>query len=48
VHGHVTKLTNSEPSRNESRKLRPDDGDMRYLAASVGLLTTLVLIAPFH
>jgi hypothetical protein len=26
----------------------PEHEDMRYLAASMGLLTTLVLIAPFH
>jgi hypothetical protein len=27
---------------------RVEDRDMRYLAASIGFLGTLVLIAPFH
>jgi hypothetical protein len=44
----VAKLTNSEPPRNESRKVQLEDVVMRYLAASIGFLTTLVLIAPFH
>ena len=41
-------LTNSVPGRHESRKVSLKDEGMRYLAASIGLLTTLVLIAPFH
>jgi len=44
----VAKLTNSEPPRHERRKVRRHDEDMRYLAASIGCLTTIVLILPFH
>jgi len=45
---HVPTLTISVPARNESRILPMNDLAMRYLAASIGLLGTLVLIAPFH
>ena len=44
----VAKLTNSVPARHESPKVPLEDEGMRYLAASIGFLTTLVLIAPFH
>jgi hypothetical protein len=44
----VAKLTNSVPLRHETRKVPAEDEVMRYLAASIGFLTTLVLVAPFH
>ena len=48
VHWQVAKLTNSVPALHESRKVPLEDEGMRYLAASIGFLTTLVLVAPFH
>ena len=35
-------------ARHERHKLPIDDQRMRYLAAIMGLLGTLVLLAPFH
>jgi hypothetical protein len=44
----VATLTISVRPEHESDKGGPHDAVMRYIAASVGLLTTLVLIAPLH
>jgi hypothetical protein len=41
-------LTNSVTLRNTPHIPTADDRTMRYLAATVGLIGTLVLIAPFH
>jgi hypothetical protein len=42
------ELTNSVPTRNVCHKRRLQDRHMRYLAAGIGFLGTLVLVAPFH
>jgi len=44
----VPTLTISVPARNERRIGWLNDVVMRYLAASLGLIGTLVLLAPFH
>jgi hypothetical protein len=44
----VPTLTISVPVRNERRIGALNDVVMRYLAALLGLLGTLVLLAPFH
>jgi hypothetical protein len=44
----VATLTISVRPGHESDKGGPHHAAMRYLAASIGLLTTLVLIAPLH
>jgi hypothetical protein len=44
----VTTLTISVRPGHETDKGGHHDAAMRYIAASVGLLTTLVLIAPLH
>jgi hypothetical protein len=41
-------LTISVTLRNTPHTRRIDDRQMRYLAATVGLIGTLVLMAPFH
>jgi hypothetical protein len=48
VVAHAWKLTISVPPRHESRTSADEDWGMRYLAASIGLIGTLILIAPFH
>jgi hypothetical protein len=44
----TTLLTESTRERKLSHKERVQDRGMRYLASAIGLLGTLVLVAPFH
>jgi hypothetical protein len=46
--GAHVKRTNSVRARHQSIKPSLHDVDMRYLAVVIGVLGTLVLIAPIH